>query len=69
MIETCYARGKRILLLSEQRPDGTWICRFSIPNLVNTFLSGRRPVVLTAYRSELEAKLAAFASAKRMLNA
>ncbi len=69
MIETCYARGKKILLLPEQRRDGTWICRFSIPDLMNTFLSGQHPPILTAYRSEQEAKLAAFASAKRRLNA
>jgi hypothetical protein len=69
MAEICYSRGRKILLLPEQKRNGTWVCRFSIPGLTEAILQGPHAPSLTTYRSEWEAKIAAFASAKRMLDA
>jgi len=65
--ETCYSRGKKIILQPEQKRNGTWICRFTIPGLTDSIL--RRPTdeLLPTYKSEWEAKTAAFASAKHLL--
>lgn len=65
MAETCYSKGKKIILKSEQNGNGTWICRFTIPGLRDSDVG--RPH--DAYKTEWEAKTAAFESAKRVLDA
>jgi hypothetical protein len=69
MAETCYSKGKKILLSPEQKRNGTWICRFTIPGLTDSILRRRHDEALPAYKSELEAKTAAFAAAKQLLEA
>jgi len=69
MAETCYSKGKKILLLPEQKRNGTWICRFTIPGLTGSILRRSHDEPLPTYKSEWEAKTAAFASAKKMLEA
>jgi hypothetical protein len=65
MAETCYSRGKKIILMPEQNKNGTWICRFTIPELRGSNVGGPHD----AYKTEWEAKTAAFESAKRVLEA
>jgi hypothetical protein len=65
MAETCYSRGKKIILMPEQTKNGTWICRFTIPGLRDSNFG--RPH--DTYKTEWEAKTAAFASAKQVLEA
>ena len=67
MAETCYSKGKKILLQPEQKRNGTWICRFTIPGLTDSILRKSHNESLPAYRSEWEAKTAAFTSAKHVL--
>lgn len=68
MAETCYSRGKKIILLPEQKRNGTWICRFTIPELLDSTLRGSKDTALHAYKTEWEARTAAFEAAKRMLD-
>jgi hypothetical protein len=65
MAETCYSRGKKIILMPEQTKNGTWICRFTIPGLRDSNFGRRHDT----YKTEWEAKTAAFASAKQVLEA
>lgn len=67
MAETCYSRGKKILLQPEQKRNGTWICRFTIPGLTDSILRRQTHELLPTYKSEWEAKSAAFVSAKHVL--
>ena len=69
MAETCYSKGRKILLQPEQKRNGTWICRFTIPGLTDSILGKSHNESLPAYKSEWEAKTAAFTSAKQVLEA
>jgi len=69
MAETCYSRGTKIILMPEQKRNGTWICRFTIPGLTDSILPRSQEVALVAYTSEWQAKTVAFASAKQLLEA
>ena len=69
MAETCYSKGKKIILLPEQNRNGTWSCRFTIPGLLDSTFRGSCDTPLDGYKTEWEAKTAAFESAKRMLDA
>jgi hypothetical protein len=69
MAETCYSKGRKILLQPEQKRNGTWICRFTIPGLTDSILRRPHNEFLPAYKSEWEAKTAAFAAAKQVLKA
>lgn len=68
MAETCYSKGRKIVLLSEQKRDGTWVCRFTIPGMWDAGLRGPRDATMDAYATEWEAKTAAFETAKRRLD-
>jgi hypothetical protein len=69
MAETCYSKGKKIVLLPEQKRNGTWICRFTIPGLLDAGPRSSHDASLDAYATEWEAKAAAFEAAKRRLDA
>lgn len=69
MAETCYSKGKKIILMPEQINSGTWICRFMIPGFLNYGLEQSTNAPLKEYKTEWEAKTAAFQSAKRALEA
>lgn len=67
MAETCYSKGKKIILLPEQKRNGTWVCRFTIPGITDSILHTSHDIALKAYKSEWEARAAAFVSAKHRL--
>ena len=69
MAETCYSKGKKIILTPEQNRNGTWTCGVTIPGLLDSGLGRSHKRPLEAYKTEWEAKRAAFASAKKMLGA
>lgn len=69
MAETCYSKGMKIVLLPEQKRNGTWVCRFTIPGLPDAALRRSRDTALDGYATEWEAKTAAFEAAKRRLDA
>lgn len=64
MAETCYSQGKKIILMPEQQPNGTWRCRFTIPGLLDSTIGTSADAPLGRYPSEWDAKTAAFALAK-----
>lgn len=68
MAETCYSKGRKILLLPEQKRNGTWICRFTIPGVLDAGPRGPHAAPLDSYPTEWEAKTAAFEAAKRRLD-
>lgn len=68
MAETCYSQGKKILLMPEQQPDGTWRCRFAIPGLLESTIGTSVDAPLGKYKSEWDAKTAAFALAKKAID-
>lgn len=68
MAETCYSQGRKILLMPEQQPNGTWRCRFAIPGLLESTIGTSVDAPLGRYKSEWDAKTAAFALAKQTLN-
>jgi len=69
MAEVCYSNGRKIILSTEQTRQGTWFCRFTIPGLLEAdpHKSGKPP--RDAYKSEWDAKTAAFEAAKKILGA
>lgn len=67
MAEITYSRGVKIILLSAQKKGGTWTCRFTIPALLNS-QRFHHDEPLDEYKTEWEAKTAAFESAKRALD-
>lgn len=67
MAETCYSKGKKIILLPGQKRNGTWICRFLIPGLPGYDSDKSADTSLPEYKTEWEAKAASFESAKRVL--
>lgn len=68
MAETCYSQGKKILLMPEQQPNGTWQCRFAIPGLLESTIGTSVDAPLGRYKSEWDAKTAAFALAKKAID-
>lgn len=68
MAETCYSQGKKILLMPEQQPNGTWRCRFVIPRLLESTIGSSADAPLGRYKSEWDAKTAAFALAKKAID-
>jgi hypothetical protein len=67
MAETCYSKGKKIILKPGQKRNGTWICRFIIPGLPDYDLDRPSNAPMKEYKTEWEAKTAAFESAKKAL--
>lgn len=68
MAETCYSQGKKILLMPELQPNGTWRCRFSIPGLIEPTIVTSVDAPLGKYKSEWGAKTAGFALAKKAID-
>ena len=68
MAETCYSQGKKILLMPEQQPNGTWRCRFVIPGLLESTMGTSIDAPSGKYKTEWDAKTAAFALAKQAID-
>lgn len=68
MAETCYSHGKKITLIPEQQPNGTWRCRFVIPGLLESTIGTSADAPLGRYKSEWDAKTAAFSLAKKAID-
>ncbi len=69
MVETCYSRGKKIILLPEQKRNETWRCRFAIPGLPESDIGRSHNATLEGHKTEWEAKTAACEAATRVLDA
>jgi len=67
MTETCYAKGQKVILVTNQIKNGKWLCKFSIPGSshLDGGQSGQDPS--KGYSTEWEARTNAFQRAKLLL--
>lgn len=68
MAETCYSNGKKVILVPGRNDNGNWVCQFTIPGSEESEIGkyqGHPPV---EYKTEQEAKMAAFEWAKKILD-
>ncbi|MDO8354964.1 MAG: hypothetical protein Q7U76_01060 [Nitrospirota bacterium] len=67
MTETCYAKGQKVILVTNQIKNGKWLCKFSIPG--SSHLDGGVACQDSSkgYNTEWEARTNAFQRAKLML--
>jgi hypothetical protein len=67
MTETCYSRGQKVILVTNQIKNGRWLCKFSIPGF-NHLDGGLHSQALSkGYKTEWEARTDAFQRAKLFL--
>ena len=67
MAETCYSKGKKVILVPGQKDNGTWVCQFTIPELKESEIGKYQGHPPGEYMTEQEAMMAAFAYAKKIL--
>ncbi|MGH7773624.1 MAG: hypothetical protein ACREQA_15475 [Candidatus Binatia bacterium] len=68
MAETCYSKGKKIILVPGEKDTGTWVCQFTIPGFQESEIGKYHGHPPREYETEQEAKMAAFEYAKKILN-
>jgi hypothetical protein len=68
MAETCYSKGKKVILLPDRKDNGKWVCPFTIPGFKELETGRYQDDRLEEYETEWEAKAAAFMSAKRLID-
>jgi hypothetical protein len=68
MTETCYAKGKKVILVTSQIKNGKWLCAFSIPEFshLDGGLQGQDPS--KGHKTEWDARTNAFQRAKLFLD-
>lgn len=68
MTETCYAKGKKVILVTSQIKNGKWLCTFSIPEFshLDGGLQGQDPS--KGHNTEWDARSNAFQRAKLFLD-
>jgi hypothetical protein len=66
--EVCYAKGQKVILVTNQIKSGKWLCKFSIPGFshLDGGLQGQDPS--KGYKTEWEARTNAFQRAKLLLD-
>ena len=67
MAETCYSRGKKVILVPGQKDNGTWVCQFTIPGFEESEIGKYQGHPPGEYKTEQEAMMAAFEYAKKIL--
>jgi hypothetical protein len=68
MTETCYSKGKKVILVTNQTKNGTWLCKFSIPEFSHLDGGLHSQDSSKGYKTEWEARTNAFQRAKLLLN-
>ena len=68
MADTCYYRAKKIILIASQNENGKWECELKIPELKKPVIGQYQGHSPGEYDTEQDAKMAAFAYAKKMLD-
>ncbi|HET8579806.1 MAG TPA: AP2 domain-containing protein [Nitrospiraceae bacterium] len=68
MADTCYSRGKKVILVPGQKDNGRWVCRFTIPEFKESEIGKYQGHPPGEYETEQEAKMAAFEYAKKVLD-
>ena len=67
MTETCYAKGQKVILVTNQIKNGKWLCKFSIPGSSHLDGGVAGQDSSKGYNTEWEARTNAFQRAKLML--
>jgi hypothetical protein len=67
MAETCYSKGKKVILVPGQKDNGTWVCQVTIPELKESEIGNYQGHPPGEYKTEREAMMAAFEYAKKVL--
>ena len=69
MTETCYAKGKKVILVTSQIKNGKWLCTFSIPEFSHLVDSGLQGQDLSkGHKTEWDARSNAFQRARLFLD-
>jgi hypothetical protein len=68
MVDRCYSKGRKVILIPWQKNNGMWVCRFTIPGLKESEGGRYQDSPSGEYETEWEAKTAAFECAKRVLD-
>ena len=68
MTETCYSKGKKVILVTNQTKNGNWLCKFSIPEFSHLDSSLHSQDSSKGYKTEWEARTNAFQRAKLLLD-
>ena len=67
MTETCYAKGQKVILVTNQVKNGKWLCKFSIPGFSHLGGGMYGQDSSKGYSTEWEARTNAFQRAKLLL--
>lgn len=67
MTETCYTKGQKVILVTNQIKNGKWLCKFSIPGSSHLHGGVVGQDSSKGYNTEWEARTNAFQRAKLML--
>lgn len=68
MADTCYSKGKKVILVPGQKANATWVCQFTIPEFKESEIGKYQGHPPGEYETEQEAKMAAFEYAKKVLD-
>jgi len=68
MTETCYSKGQKVILVTNQIKNGKWLCKFSIPGFSHLDGGLHDQDSSKGYKTEWEARTDAFQRAKLLLN-
>jgi len=68
MAETCYSKGKKVILVPDQKDNGTWVCQFTIPECKESEIGNYQGHPPVEYKTEQEAKMGAFEYARKILD-
>ncbi len=68
MTETCYSKGKKVILVTNQTKNGNWLCKFSIPEFSHLDSGLHSQDSSKGYKTEWEARTNAFQRAKLLLD-
>jgi hypothetical protein len=67
MIETCYSKGQKVILVTSQIKNGKWLCKFSIPGFNHLDRGLQDQDSSKGFKTEWEARTNAFQRAKLLL--
>jgi hypothetical protein len=67
MTETCYAKGQKVILVTNQIKNGKWLCKFSIPGSSHLDGASHGQDSSKGHNTEWEARTDAFQRAKLLL--
>ncbi|HSL04778.1 MAG TPA: hypothetical protein VK901_14720 [Nitrospiraceae bacterium] len=68
MTETCYSKGQKVILVSNQIKNGKWLCKFSIPAFSHLDGGLQGQDLSRGYKTDLEARTNAFQRAKLFMD-